>query len=111
VVLQWCEVCHQLVDDVEPARLRGRHLMMVCLSCRRHFEGRIKVQWGKYQFQYFWDLGASKVPLAGRGPRRPYLMSLTKQQVAWMSAAGYTYTLREEEDEDSADEGQGHEEH
>ena len=89
MVLQWCELCQALVDDVEPARLRGRHLIMTCLKCRRFFPKREKVQWGRHAFQYYWDLGQSQVPLAGNGPKRPFLMTLSEEQVIHLTAAGY----------------------
>lgn len=72
---------------------------MTCLQCRKHFTEKVKVQWGKFPFQYYWDLGASKVPLAVSGPKRPHLMYLTKQQVAWLQAAGYV--LREDKEDES----------
>ena len=98
--LQWCEICSQLVEDVEPARLRGRHLIMACQACLKLFEKKIKAQWGTEQWKYFWDLGPSPVPLAGGGYRRPFTLTLTKEQVVFMQAAGYILVKLEDEDED-----------
>jgi len=96
--LQWCEICSQLVEDVEPARLRGRHLMMVCQECLKTYRKKDKAQWGHEQWKYYWDLGLSPVPLAGGGYRRPFTVTLSKEQVVWMQAAGYIL-VKEDEDE------------
>lgn len=95
---QWCEICSELVEDVDPARLRGSHLIMACQACLKFFPKKLKAQWGKQRWKYFWDLGYSRIPLAGGGHRRPYTVTLTQQQVVWMKAAGYLL-VKEEEDE------------
>ena len=96
--LQWCEICAQLVDDVEPARLRGRYLIMVCQICLKSYPKKVKAQWGHEQWKYYWDLGNSPIQLAGGGYRRPYEVTLTKQQVVWMQAAGYILVKEDRDD-------------
>ena len=95
---QWCEICQELVDDVDPARLRGRHLIMACQACLKHFPKKVKAQWGVEQWKYFWDLGPSAVPLAGGGYRREYTLTLTREQVVFMKAAGYIVVTAEVSD-------------
>lgn len=105
---QWCEFCHKLVKEVEPARLRGQCIKMACTVCLRSFPSKVKHFWGKEQFQYYWDLGKSLLPIAGSGPRRPYCVTLTKEQVVLFRAADYI--LMEVEDGDPVSVGAEHEE-
>lgn len=88
---QYCELCHQWVDDVEPAKVRGGELVMVCTRCRSYFDSRVKVRWGRHQdFQYYWDLGASPVTPTTRGiPRKFVEVNLTKEAISVLRAAGF----------------------
>ena len=94
---QWCEIHAGLVEDVEPARVRGRYLIMACQKCLKLFPKKVKAQWGKQQWKYYWDLGASRFPLAGGGYRRPFQVTLTAEQLVRMQAAGYIL-VKEEDD-------------
>lgn len=93
--IQWCELCRDLTHDVEPARVRGGPLIMVCEKCLRTFPDKQKMQWGSAPFQYYWDLGNIKL-CEGSGYRRPYIVNINYRQLVRFRAAGYVLAPYEE---------------
>jgi len=101
---QMCALCNKAVDDVEPAKIRGRDVkIMVCPKCLGpdNFPNKVKVQWGSAYFQYYWDLGKSVYPVipivvrVKSTPRRQYVLDLTSHQSALLRAAGYVLSNME----------------
>jgi len=114
---QTCALCNKAVDDVEPAKIRGRDVkIMVCPKCLGpdNFPNKVKVQWGSAYFQYYWDLGKSVYPViplvvtARSRARHQYVLNLTSNQVALLRMAGYTLSteIPEEQYEHQADQSQ-----
>lgn len=99
---QYCELCRRDVEDVEPARLRGKPIIMVCKTCLSAFPGRVKANWGREQYQYFWDLRSSLVPLSnGLRGTHEFEIRLSGKQVVQLRAAGYLLRRCKDVDGDS----------
>jgi hypothetical protein len=90
--VQWCQLCREHVEDVEPAKVRGGKMLMVCTQCRSHFEEKVKVEWGRHaDFQYYWDLGKPILKPPARHVTSKLLgVRLGRDGVAKLRAAGFT---------------------
>ena len=103
IVLQWCELCRELVEEVDPCCFRGGEIINVCHSCQKFFPVKLQTQWGRYEFQCYWDLGPLPLPPPmTTGKKRIFHAFLTKRQVAQLRASGYE-VLKEIEGNDDTD--------
>jgi hypothetical protein len=109
MTLQWCELCRELVQEVSPCCCTGKQLIMACPACLKHFPDKIQAQWGRYDFQFYWDLGRAPLPAPQLGKKKIFHAYLKEYQVALLRASGYELqkeiTDESDDDAEEADEG------